>query len=161
MHSSTTVHRYTILLQYTGITLYYGKYYTTIHRYTILLQYTGIPCILLQYTFIPFCFCTVHSGKYTLHIIYVWRGQFSATSFLIPSEVFYRSHKIVFLVNSFIFIIILRNSMVVFGGLQKQREVGFFSSSNNIWVFSVLEQTWRMQPVLGKNYVMHNYSWWL
>jgi hypothetical protein len=39
-----------------------------------------------------------------------------------------------------------RDEMVIFGGLQKQRDVGFFQSSNDIWIFSIPTKTWRIQP---------------
>jgi hypothetical protein len=42
-----------------------------------------------------------------------------------------------------------RDKMVVFGGLQKQRDVGFFQSSNDIWVFSLATKTWSLQPIAG------------
>lgn len=41
--------------------------------------------------------------------------------------------------------------MVIFGGLQKEREIGFFNSSNNLWVFSMTQKAWRLQPVQGKS----------
>lgn len=44
-----------------------------------------------------------------------------------------------------------RDKMVVFGGLQKQRDVGFFQSSNDIWVFSVPTKTWSLQAIRGEN----------
>ena len=34
------------------------------------------------------------------------------------------------------------DKMVVFGGLHKQRSVGHYSSSNDVWVFSLVEHVW-------------------
>jgi len=50
------------------------------------------------------------------------------------------------------------DSMVVFGGLQKTQEVGFFSSSNDIWVYSVTNKTWTLQPILGESKPCGRYS---
>jgi len=44
-----------------------------------------------------------------------------------------------------------REKLVVFGGLQKQRDVGFFNSSNNIWVFNIALKAWCLQPVEGES----------
>jgi len=40
--------------------------------------------------------------------------------------------------------------MVVFGGLQKERAVGFFNSSDNLWVLNVETKLWEIHPVVGE-----------
>ena len=42
--------------------------------------------------------------------------------------------------------------MVVFGGLQKERAVGFFNSSDNLWVLNVETKLWEIHPVVGQHY---------
>ena len=42
-----------------------------------------------------------------------------------------------------------RGSMVVFGGLHKQRSIGHYTSSNDVWTFHLATKTWQLCPVLG------------
>jgi len=51
-----------------------------------------------------------------------------------------------------------KDKMVVFGGLQKTREVGLSRSSNDVWGYSTTQKTWTLQPILGESRPCGRYS---
>jgi len=43
-----------------------------------------------------------------------------------------------------------RGSMVVFGGLHKQRSIGHYTSSNDVWTFDLSSKVWQLQTTVGE-----------
>jgi len=43
-----------------------------------------------------------------------------------------------------------QGSMVVFGGLHKQRSIGHYTSSNDVWTFDLTSKVWQLQTIVGE-----------
>ena len=43
-----------------------------------------------------------------------------------------------------------QGSMVVFGGLHKQRSIGHYTSSNDVWTFDLTLKVWQLQTIVGE-----------
>eukprot|EP00092_Neocalanus_flemingeri_P014613 GFUD01015764.1.p1 GENE.GFUD01015764.1~~GFUD01015764.1.p1 ORF type:complete len:698 (+),score=94.25 GFUD01015764.1:142-2235(+) len=51
-----------------------------------------------------------------------------------------------------------RGTMVVFGGLHKQRSIGHYTSSNDIWTYDLCGHVWEMQLTGGENSPLPRYG---
>ena len=43
-----------------------------------------------------------------------------------------------------------RGSMVVYGGLHKQRSIGHYTSSNDVWTFDLSSKVWQLETTAGE-----------
>ena len=43
-----------------------------------------------------------------------------------------------------------RGLMVVFGGLHKQRSIGHYTSSNDVWTFDLASKVWQLEATVGE-----------
>ena len=44
-----------------------------------------------------------------------------------------------------------RGLMVVFGGLHKQRSIGHYTSSNDVWSFDLTSKVWQLETTVGES----------